>query len=200
MFVGAGLAPARAGHQGRPYADTAWVWRCRWGRGLPPPRRDNSFHRRLQSRRKSIRLHPSVYREPGRAYSVTIGTAPRRPVFANLNFGLQCVEELRRIRETTGARVYAFCLMPDHVHLLVGVPHGSSLPALIGAWKSQCYREWRRIGRRETFWQRSYFDHALREEEDLRVVTNYILNNPVRAGIVIRFQDYKLCGSLEFDL
>jgi putative transposase len=90
--------------------------------------------------------------------------------------------------------------MPDHVHLLVGVPRGSSLPAVVGAWKSRCYRAWRESGSPITFWQRSYFDHALREEESLNTVANYILNNPVRAGIVERFEDYKLCGSLEFDL
>ncbi len=49
-------------------------------------------------------------------------------------------------------------------------------------------------------WQRSFFDHALRREEDLRKAAEYVLNNPVRDGLVEDRRDYPLCGSFEFDL
>jgi putative transposase len=90
--------------------------------------------------------------------------------------------------------------MPDHVHLLLGVPFRLSLSHLVGAWKSRCYRLWRARGNEHSFWQRSYYDHALRKEEDLRRVAEYILNNPVRAGLVGRFKEYEACGSLEFSV
>ncbi len=50
------------------------------------------------------------------------------------------------------------------------------------------------------FWQRSFYDHALRTDEDLVHTARYVLANPVRAGLVHDFRDYPLCGSLEFDL
>jgi putative transposase len=151
-------------------------------------------------RRKTIRLDSAVYRETGRAYSVTIGTAPRRDVFKDRTFAQACIAELRGVANRTSARIYAYCLMPDHVHLLVGVPAGYSLPQIVGDWKSRCYTLWRRARPRRTFWQRSYYDHAIRADEDFRTAADYILDNPVRAGLVRRFEDYELCGSFEFDL
>lgn len=68
--------------------------------------------------RKSIRLPPDVYKVPGRIFSITIGTMPRTPVFADVGFGRACVNLLREVREKQGLLVYAYCLMPDHVHLL----------------------------------------------------------------------------------
>jgi putative transposase len=151
-------------------------------------------------RRKSIRLDPVVYREVGRAFSITVGTAPRRDVFSDRVFARACIEELREVALRTSARIYAYCLMPDHVHLLVGVPAGSALSDVVGDWKSRCYTLWREARARKTFWQRSYYDHAIRADEDFRTAAEYVLNNPVRAGLVARFQDYELCGSFEFDL
>jgi REP element-mobilizing transposase RayT len=90
--------------------------------------------------------------------------------------------------------VYAYCLMPDHVHLLLGIPFGFSLSHLVGAWKSCCYRLWRDRGYEHSFWQRSYYDHALRREENLRRAAEYILNNPVRADLVGRFEDTRLAA------
>ena len=150
--------------------------------------------------RRRIRLAPENYQQPGRVFSVTIATKNRLRVFVDVPFGRDCVAALRGIRETSAVRVYAYCLMPDHVHLLIGIAAPSSLLAVVGGWKSVCSRIWREAGHGAAFWQRSFFDHALRQEEDLRVVARYILWNPVRAGLVTRVRDYELCGSMEFDL
>jgi len=151
-------------------------------------------------RRKKIRLDPTVYREVGRAYSITIGTAPRRDVFNDLPFARACIDELRGVAARTSARIYAYCFMSDHVHLLIGVPERWSLPEVVSEWKSRCYTVWRKARARRTFWQRSFYDHAIRADEDFRTAAEYVLNNPVRAGLVTRFQDYELCGSFEFEL
>jgi hypothetical protein len=89
-------------------------------------------------RRKRLRLEAGVYAEPGRAFSVTIGTAPRGPVFADVAFGEECIRLLRRRCAETATSCYAHCLMPDHVHLLVGVGERLSLSAFVGSWKSLC--------------------------------------------------------------
>jgi putative transposase len=151
-------------------------------------------------RRRSIRLASAVYREPGSIFSVTIATAPRSPVFADREFGLECVAQLRTLCTERRVRCYAYCLMPDHVHLLLGLGNGSDLVSIIGAWKSMCFRIRRRRGLRQRFWQRSFFDHALRQEEDLLFATRYILENPIRAGLVRNVNDYTLSGSFEFEV
>jgi REP element-mobilizing transposase RayT len=89
--------------------------------------------------------------------------------------------------------------MPDHAHLLVGVTELLPLPKLVGTWKSRCYRAARQQGRMQPFWQRSFYDHALRTDEDLVRTARYVFANPVRAGLVLDSHDYPLCGSLEFD-
>src|ERR1700757_495214 len=142
------------------------------------------------SERKRIRLAESAYREIGRLFSVTIGTKPRFPIFSDVALGLDCIECLRDVRETTGPRIYAYCLMPDHVHLLIGIPPRARLQSIVGSWKSLCFRERRRLGIEEPFWQRSFYDRALRKEEDLIETALYILGNPVRAGMVGDFHDY----------
>lgn len=150
--------------------------------------------------RGGLRLPLAVYAQVGRIFSVTIGTRDRRAVFEDHVFGRRSVELLRRLRIERGNPVYAYCLMPDHVHLLVGPSASSSVVDLVGAWKSLCARAFWTVGGRGTPWQEGFYDRALRREEDLRRAVLYILRNPVREGLVVDYRDYPLSGSLEWDL
>ena len=150
--------------------------------------------------RRSIRLPAPVYADPGRAFSVTVGTSPRRSVFHDVDFGRRCIDDLAAIREERRVPVYAYCLMPDHVHLLIGVDTTAPLSAVIGIWKSRCARAWRERNRSASFWQRGFYDSVIRTHEDLRRAALYILENPVRAGLVEDYRNYPLAGSMEFDL
>ena len=107
---------------------------------------------------------------------------------------------LEELAHADGVPVHAYCLMPDHVHLLIAVSGAYPLPRLVQRWKSMCYRERRRLGNADTFWQRSFHDRAVRRDEDLRAAALYALNNPVRAGLVKHHREYPLCGSLEWEL
>ena len=51
-----------------------------------------------------------------------------------------------------------------------------------------------------TFWQKSFGDHFLRAEEQVEHVAEHILQNPVRAGLVERREDYPFSGSLVYEL
>ncbi|MGV8040208.1 MAG: transposase [Thermoanaerobaculaceae bacterium] len=150
--------------------------------------------------RRHIRLHPEVYAEEGRAFSIVIGTSPRRPVFADLALGRASVAVLSGLAARTGNAVYVYCFMPDHVHLLLGARRLSPIPTFVGAFKSLCQRENRRLRDGSPLWQRSFWDHAMRTSEDLAKAGRYILENPVRRGLVRRWEDYPLSGSLVWDL
>ena len=152
-------------------------------------------------RRKHIRLEPSIYATPGIPFSITIGTRPRAPIFDDVEIGLAFIELLRGLRNSTGVPIYAFCLMRDHVHLLISASTKTSVVDFLRRWKSLTYREWRRLGRGSASpWQRSFWDHGLRVEEDLLYTAKYIIRNPVRAGLVGDFHAYPLCGSMEWEL
>ena len=153
-----------------------------------------------EQRRTRIRLPAPAYSEIGRVFSVTLSTSPRTPIFSDVTFGLECVELLQELRDSFANPVYAYCLLPDHVHLLLGVTTASPLARFVGAWKSRCYQLRRHRGHSARFWQRSFYDHGLRSDEDLNAAALYILQNPVRARLVRDFHDYPLCGSLEFRL
>ena len=152
-------------------------------------------------RRKRTRLTDrELYRQDGRVFIVTICTADRRAVFLDVDFGLECVRILERLRAERGNPVFAYCLMPDHVHLVVGVHEGSPLPRFVQSWKSICVAAWKARGGRRSFWQRGYHERAMRWREDLKAACLYVLANPVRKGLVREWREYPLCGSLEWEL
>jgi len=58
---------------------------------------------------------------------------------------------------------------------------------------------WQR-GHKGAIWQRSFYDHFLRRDEDCMVTAKYIIGNPVRKGIVECWEDYPFSGSLVYKL
>ena len=74
--------------------------------------------------------------------------------------------------------------MPDHLHVLVTVPASTDLRRLMMACK-------RFIARRTPVqWQRDYFEHRLRGTEHWDAKLEYLRQNPVRAGLVQRSEDW----------
>jgi len=92
-------------------------------------------------------------------------------------------------------KLYAAVVMPDHVHLIclpLADENGSiSIPEITRTIKSEsAHRINKALGRAGRVWQDESFDHVLRGDESLRKKTQYILENPVRAGLVVRPEDY----------
>ena len=85
--------------------------------------------------------------------------------------------------------------MPDHAHLLVeGLSDKSNLRRFVNSAKQHSgYAHGQ--ARRERLWQGGYYDRVLRPSEDPKWVARYILENPVRAGLVESPQDYEFLGS-----
>jgi REP element-mobilizing transposase RayT len=86
--------------------------------------------------------------------------------------------------------------MPDHIHLLVEGRHAAAdFREFVRIFKQRSSFEWKRT-HRTALWQRSYFEHVLRNDEDTISVARYILENPVRAGLVTQVEDYPYLGSM----
>ncbi len=90
---------------------------------------------------------------------------------------------------STKSDLAAVCVMPDHVHLLLA-PTLENLVDLVGKWKSYSTHLMRGKGVTGKVWQRSFFDHAVRKDEDLVKVAEYIVCNPVRKGLVQDWRHY----------
>ena len=81
-------------------------------------------------------------------------------------------------------RMYAWCVMPNHVHALFRVLDGHALAEILHAWKSFSATRANRLLRRSgEFWQREYYDHLVRGEKEFYRIVNYIAENPNRAGL-----------------
>jgi len=75
--------------------------------------------------------------------------------------------------------LHAWCVMPNHVHVMFYLQHGAELEWVLHSWKSYTAHE---IGR-GVIWQREYFDRIVRDAQDFRSTRTYVLNNPVKAGL-----------------
>lgn len=82
-------------------------------------------------------------------------------------------------------RLIAWCVMPNHVHVMAEIGNGYRLGDIVASWKQLSARMAnRRLGRAGPFWQVDYFDRYVRDDAHFVMAMHYIENNPVQAGLV----------------
>jgi REP element-mobilizing transposase RayT len=140
-------------------------------------------------KRKNIRLSRQIYANENLLFSVTICTKERKPIFGNPNWSRKITRSLKTGPFGENVQCLAYCLMPDHLHLLIS-PRNGNLVDSISGWKSYTASLLRKEGVMGGCWQRGFYDHALRKEEDVQAVAQYIVNNPVRKKLVQNWQEY----------
>ncbi|EIP97156.1 isochorismate synthase family protein [Opitutaceae bacterium TAV1] len=78
----------------------------------------------------------------------------------------------------------AWCIMPNHVHVILHPFNGYSLKSIVHSWKSWTAHQANRcLERTGEFWQEEYYDHLVRDEADYEHALEYLLANPERAGL-----------------
>jgi REP element-mobilizing transposase RayT len=96
-----------------------------------------------------------------------------------------------------GALVGRYVLMPDHLHLFVCIPPGElGLSMWMKSLKNTLSKHWRGEGIEAPHWQKGFFDHLLRSEESHGEKWSYVRENPVRAGLVARPEDWPYGGEI----
>lgn len=130
-----------------------------------------------------------------RAYFLTVCTCNRIPYLSSARLAHWVLDLLRRCAIQYSFSLRAYCLMPDHIHLLAqGDSPAANLLPFVKTFKHRTsFSFHRKTGKR--LWQISFFDHILRTAEDLSESAEYILSNPVRDGLVVRREDYPFCGT-----
>ncbi len=152
---------------------------------------------RLRQRR-SIRLTDYDYTAAG-AYFVTICALNRECLFGEVVADKMQVNEFGGMVEVCWQRLavdYPFVeldewvVMPNHFHgiiVLAAVPNGVQRPLgrLIGAFKTEATRQINALRQMPgvPIWQRNYYEHIVRHENDLNRIRQYILNNPSQWAI-----------------
>jgi REP element-mobilizing transposase RayT len=130
---------------------------------------------------------------------MTICVANRRPVFGNPSLARDAVNLLKALSFECGVTLHAYCVMPDHIHVLLSPNADTGGIEFVRLLKGRLATTLRRLGVSGRVWQRSFHDRAIRQEENFREVIQYILHNPVRAGLVEDWQLYPFSGSLYLD-
>ena len=101
-----------------------------------------------------------------------------------------------------GAWLGNYVLMPDHVHAFVALDDQRiTLPAWMKSLKNTLSKTLRLSGLEAPHWQKGFFDHVLRGSESYSQKWDYVRENPVRAGLVPRWEEWPHRGQpqpLEF--
>lgn len=122
----------------------------------------------------------------GAIYFLTICTERRNRGLENELVTASLLDHARQVEGHW--QLCAAVVMPDHIHLLVELCASSDLSKAVRLFKGRSASVLRQHAIK---WQRSYFDHRLRTNEDVLPVFQYIFLNPYRAGLISTGQQWR---------
>jgi putative transposase len=145
-------------------------------------------------KRKNIRLAAEDYR--GRKfYFVTLCFESRSRFGANSRVASWLIARLQKRAASSGFFVRAYCVMPDHSHVLVcAASEESNLMVFVESFKQETAFEFAKR-RQRNLWQFKYYDRILRASDSPDCVAWYIWLNPVRKGLCKTPLEYPFLGS-----
>jgi len=131
---------------------------------------------------KPIRLAPEAYANPDNVFHLVLRTHPE---VGDLPLRVRETVWESVLEQRDGNRIVlvAACLMRDHLHL-VARPGPLSIIQFLDRWKSWSTRLAWSAGHQGPLWQPSAWDRALRNEQEFAAAVEYVLRNPVAAGLV----------------
>lgn len=142
-----------------------------------------SGYRALRKGRTSI---------PGQPYLLTTVCHARRPWFGAWQVASSTCAALAEHRLWRDSQPLCWVLMPDHLHVLLGLGASEPLPRLVQRLKAVTARATKEASGQagNPVWMAGYHDRALRLDEDIRAAARYLVANPLRAGLATRPGDY----------
>lgn len=117
--------------------------------------------------------------------------ADRDKPFADDRVAQMICQNIQFYCDRLAYRLYGYCLMPDHLHVLLSpAESGVETAKWLDSFKSYTTHQWMKLGHKPPLWQRSAHDHVCRDGETVEGVLRYIVENPVRAGLVQQWKDW----------
>ena len=106
------------------------------------------------------------------------------------------VVQLARTADAERFAVIAYCFMPDHMHAVIeGIHDASDFQEFVRIFKQRSAFAWKQSTGRK-LWHRGYFDRILRDHPDTMTAIRYVIENPIRARLVVHPEDYPYLGSM----
>jgi len=144
-------------------------------------------------KRKQTHLKEYDYSNTYAVYFVTLCVHAKQPHFKNPETAVYIADEINyRAHTTKEVLVLAYCIMPDHVHLLIKLNqgYGNTLQNWVAAFKRYTARLFQQSNGVSPLWQKNFYEHVVREEESLEQIAEYIVHNPVRKNMVNDWKEY----------
>ncbi|MFL6374536.1 MAG: REP-associated tyrosine transposase [Pyrinomonadaceae bacterium] len=92
--------------------------------------------------------------------------------------------------------LHAWVIMPNHAHILAQPLKGVHLPKLVHSIKSYSAQKANEVlSRTGKFWQHDFFDRYIRSTRHFSAVLRYIHNNPVKAGLCTRPEEWEFSSA-----
>ncbi len=150
--------------------------------------------RKPPSAHRSFRRSHAL-RLPGHDYTedvpVHLVLCSREPDLTGPTVGEMLCASLEFYCRKFSFRLFGYCLMPDHLHVMLTPEHsGRAVDQWLQAYKSYTTNRYCAAGGKAPLWQRSAWDHVCRKDETAAQVMMYIINNPVRKGLVVDWRDW----------
>jgi putative transposase len=147
---------------------------------------------------KPRRLKDFSYRGYHR-YFITIRSYSLEHRFVKDEMVARVIEFLKSTADQERFSVWAYCFMPDHVHLLVEGRHrNADMKHLVALFKQKS-GYWFKSTYGVKLWAPNYHEHVLRNDEATMAVAPYIIQNPIRKRIADDCSSYPYSGSFELE-
>jgi putative transposase len=142
---------------------------------------------------------------PGGTYFFTVVTGQRRPILDTPLARQLLHEALAETKARFPFELFAIVLLPDHLHTIWTLPPNDSdysnrwrmvkeqfTRHFLASGGGEAARSQSRLRHRErAVWQRRFWEHTCRDEEDLKRSLDYVHWNPVKHGLVARVRDFQ---------
>lgn len=143
--------------------------------------------------RKRVHLSSFDYSDSNTVFFVTLCTYNNQPHFMHKGIVKIITDEIDfRITCSQEVAVFTYCIMPNHLHLLLKLKekYGKTLQNWIAAFKRYTARQASEEFGVQPLWQKNFYEHVVRRDESLEEIAKYIVYNPVRKGLVSNWQEY----------
>jgi len=129
------------------------------------------------------------YHTEGHNHFLTFSCFRRLPYLADDHSRTIFLQTLEQLRQRHQFYVFAYVLMPEHVHLLLSEPKRHPLSTTMSALKGQTSKLLK--GSRDRFWQPRYYDFNVFTQTKFVEKLRYIHRNPITRGLVQKPEDWR---------
>jgi putative transposase len=133
------------------------------------------------------------YYIPNAIVFITQVVQGREPIFRATEHVDLLRSNLHRVKELYPFTMLGYVFLPEHLHLLLAVTGSSTFSQIMHSLKpnfTKAYKQRTGIEGSLGFWQRRFYDHIIRDEDDFGRHLDYIHYNPVKHGWASRTEDW----------